>query len=256
MEFESTGKKYNGEKAIISLTSWTERINEVPKTLFSIVKNCPGFHIVLTLSKQEFPAKAKNLPESLKTFIDNNLIEVLWVDGNIMSHKKYFYTMQKYRDLPIILADDDLTYVANFAEILYRVWLEHKKAIISCRAHYIRFIGKQVLPYRCWDYQTKKQTGKCLFFTTGQGSIFPPDCLHISDDLLPDIQNTITADDVLLNVLAIKYNIEKINLAKFFFIERKENIKTGLARFNTCGQNLNDVYINKYNEYFNKVNPL
>ena len=45
--YPTSGKKYNGEKAIISLTSWRARINTVDKTIYSLIKQCPGFHIVL-----------------------------------------------------------------------------------------------------------------------------------------------------------------------------------------------------------------
>ena len=75
-------KQYNGEIGIISLTSWKKRINEVSKTLYSLIQNCPGFHIVLVLSEEEFPLKEKELPENLTLFIDNNLIEIIWVYKN------------------------------------------------------------------------------------------------------------------------------------------------------------------------------
>ena len=240
------GKKYNGEKAIISLTSWKARINDVSKTLFSLIKTCQGFHIVLVLSEEEFPQKEKELPETLLLFVNNNLIELLWTKLNLFSHKKYFYTMQKYKNVPIILADDDLTYVQNFAELLYDVWKEHQNSIVCCRAHNIRFLEKRILPYRYWDYETLKPNGKSLFFTSGGGVIFPPNCLKISNETLQDIEKAITADDVLLNALALKYDIPKINLHKHVYVERKENIKTGLAQLNTCGQNLNDIYIQNF----------
>lgn len=75
--YPSFGKKYNSERAIISLTSWTARINTVSKTLYSLLKQCTGFHIVLVLSEEEFPKMMDELPENLKLFVDNELIEVL-----------------------------------------------------------------------------------------------------------------------------------------------------------------------------------
>ena len=59
-------KLYNGEKAIISLTSWKARINTVGLTIFSLIKRCPGFHIVLVLSTNEFPAKEAELPDTVR----------------------------------------------------------------------------------------------------------------------------------------------------------------------------------------------
>jgi hypothetical protein len=128
--YPTSGKKYNGEKAIISLTSWRARINTVSKTLYSLIKQCPGFHIVLVLSEEEFPQKEKELPENLMVFVENELIELLWVWKNYKSFKKVLFTMDKYRDVPVISADDGCIYVKNFAQPLYDLWLLHKTDVI------------------------------------------------------------------------------------------------------------------------------
>ena len=75
-------KKYNNEKAIISLTSWKARINTVSKTIFSLLKQCPGFHIVLVLSEEEFTNKEKDLPEELLYMENEGFLEFLWVKEN------------------------------------------------------------------------------------------------------------------------------------------------------------------------------
>lgn len=123
-------KIYNGEKAIISLTSWKARINTVAKTLYSLIEKCPGFHIVLVLSEEEFPKKEEELPENLRLFIDNDLIEVLWVYKNYKVSKK-LYSCCKYTDIPVIVTDDDVIVVRPFAEELYEKWKENKTAFIS-----------------------------------------------------------------------------------------------------------------------------
>ena len=123
-------KIYNGEKAIISLTSWKARINTVGKTLYSLLKMCPGFHIVLVLSEEEFPKKEEELPEELMLFVDNDLIEILWVYKNYKAFKKVLFTMDKYRDVTVISADDDCIYLKNYAEKWYNEWLKNKKSII------------------------------------------------------------------------------------------------------------------------------
>ena len=125
-------KIYNGEKAIISLTSWKARINTVGKTLYSLLKMCPGFHIVLVLSEEEFPKKEEELPEELMLFVDNDLIEILWVYKNYKAFKKVLFTMDKYRDVPIISADDDCIYLRNYAQDFYDEWLKNKDCFISC----------------------------------------------------------------------------------------------------------------------------
>lgn len=135
--YPSFGKKYNGEKAIISLTSWTARINTVAKTLYSLVKMCPGFHIVLVLSEEEFPKMMDELPDNLKLFVDNELIEVLWVYKNYRSFKKWIFTSQKYPDIPVISADDDCIYTCNYAQMLYDVWVNNKNCCVSNCSHKI-----------------------------------------------------------------------------------------------------------------------
>lgn len=124
-------KKYNNEKAIISLTSWKARIDYVPLTLYSLIYKCPGFHIVLVLSEDEFPRKEEELPKNLRLFIDNDLIELLWIKPNVSSFKKVLYTMDKYRSTPVINADDGLIYTRNYAEELYKVWQKNQDNIIS-----------------------------------------------------------------------------------------------------------------------------
>lgn len=137
MQYKSDGKQFNNEKGVISLTSWKNRISTVSKTLFSLLKNCKGFHIVLVLSEEEFVNKLNELPDSLKLFVENELIEILWVDKNYKAFKKIFFTQDKYRDVPIISADDDCIYTCNYAQILYDAWLKHKDCIITPGKHIV-----------------------------------------------------------------------------------------------------------------------
>ena len=145
--YPSFGKKYNSEKAIISLTSWRARINTVSKTLFSLVKQCPGFHIVLVLSEEEFPKMMDELPENLKVFAENELIEILWVYKNYKAFKKVLFTMDKYRDVPVISADDDCIYTCNYAQILYDEWKKNKTSIVSVKTGCEN--GYAIGPYGC-----------------------------------------------------------------------------------------------------------
>lgn len=130
LKLQSSGKKYNNEKGIISLTSWKKRINTVSKTLYSLLKHCSNFHIVLVLSEEEFPKKEEELPENLRLFIDNELIEVLWVYKNYKVTKK-LVTCCKYTNLPIIITDDDVIIVKPFADELYQNWVKNKTSFIS-----------------------------------------------------------------------------------------------------------------------------
>ena len=151
--YPTSGKKYNGEKAIISLTSWRARINTVDKTIYSLIKQCPGFHIVLVLSEEEFPKREEELPERLMLFVENELIELLWVYKNYKSFKKVLFTMDKYRDVPVISADDDCIYTCNYAEELYQGWLKDKMSIQtfhSCKVTHFQHGPTTLYPPYCF----------------------------------------------------------------------------------------------------------
>lgn len=119
-----SGKMYSGERGVIGITSWPPRINTVGLTLFSLYRCCPNFHIVLTLSEEEFPHKEADLPSSLLAMIKANMFEVLFVRKNYKSFKKWIFAAKKYPGLPVISADDDCMYKCNYAQELYDKWLE------------------------------------------------------------------------------------------------------------------------------------
>ncbi len=171
--YPSFGKKYNGEKAIISLTSWKARINTVAKTLYSLIKQCPGFHIVLVLSEEEFPTKENELPEALLLFVENHLIELLWVHKNYKSFKKVLFTMNKYHHVPIISADDDCLYLYNYAEELYQVWKTNQSCFVT--------------------YYTTEWMGK--YITGGYATLYPP-------YVFKEFTNVLVNDDIVDGILA------------------------------------------------------
>lgn len=186
--YPSFGKKYNGEKAIISLTSWRARINTVSKTIYSLIKQCPGFHIVLVLSEEEFPKMMKELPENLMLFAENELIEILWVYKNYKSFKKVLFTMDKYRTVPVISADDDMQYRHNFAEELFVIWNKNKTKIIGNRVH--------------TKFGIHIHSGGC-------GVIYPPNCFKTEGfNFLKQFDMSSSNDDMLYALLAKKLNID------------------------------------------------
>ena len=220
-------KQYNGEKAIISLTSWKERINTVSKTLFSLLQYCPGFHIVLVLSEEEFPQKEKELPTNLRLFIDNDLIEILWVYKNYKAFKKILFTMDKYQDVPIISADDDCIYKFNYAEEWYNKWVHNKNSII-CNTIGHKFGFK---------------------WSNGPYTLFPPHCFknYGIENLNEKILKT-DNDDAYYGVLLTKLKIPIIEMRKKNIVKFHNEIKalgkkrtTNIIRnsFNIINKNIN-----------------
>ena len=150
-----SGKRYNGEKAIISLTSWKGRIDTTGLTIYSLLKNCPGFHIVLVLSECEFPHKEADLPRDLRVMCSMCKYEILWLKNNPRSFKKIFWTQIKYPSVPIISADDGCVYTCNYARILFNKWKRNRKYVIGIK------------------YFHGMEPGA---FGGGYGVIYPPNC--------------------------------------------------------------------------------
>lgn len=221
--YPSFGKKYNGEKAIISLTSWRARISTVSKTLFSLIQQCPDFHIVLVLSEEEFPKMMDELPDNLKLFVDNELIEVLWVYKNYKSFKKVLFTMDKYRDVPIISADDDCIYTCNYAQKFYNAWLKNKSTCISNAV------------YKKYGY----------IWTNGQCTLYRPYCfLNHSIDNINLCFKFGYNDDAFISSLYKRLKIEciKIEAPLYFHTTKNALSPNGTGSGYNAKKDITDFY--------------
>lgn len=196
--YPSFGKKYNSERAIISLTSWKARISTVSKTLYSLLTQCKGFHIVLVLSEEEFPGMLDELPEDIKLLVEHKLIELLFVYYNYRSFKKVLWTMNKYRDVPIISADDDCIYTCNYAKMLYNTWTNNRNACIGFSCGY-RKNGIKVL----WGY----------------AQLFPPGfSSYIDNGIMQEIlKHKCIDDDDFYTAIRVKNGIDAICLNRSMF---------------------------------------
>lgn len=191
--YPSFGKKYKGEKAVISLTSWTARIKTVAKTLYSLVKMCPGFHIVLVLAEEEFPKMTSELPENLMLFVDNELIELMFVRKNYKSFKKVLFTMDKYRDVPVISADDDCFYTCNYAKELYDKWYVEKDNV--------------------YTYYTNSNWNGPI----GPCTLYPPFLFSKFNEMdKKDIENYLYNDDSFFKKFLNRNNIKIIGLYNYY----------------------------------------
>lgn len=215
-------KEYNGEKAIISLTSWKKRINSISRTIFSIMTNCPDYHIVIVLSEEEFKNKEKDLPSDLMALVENNCVEILWIYKNYKSFKKVFFTMKKYKTVPIITADDGCVYSCNFADKIYNLWLKNKK---------------------CICVNTLYRTDRIDGGNGSNGILYPPNCfgdkgikvLEKSYDELKKNPNDDRFMGCLAKILNIKYKSTQP-------LNKLVNVYTNLPDCESVGMTKNKVY--------------
>ena len=87
------------------------------------------------------------LPMKIKILVAMNDIELLTAKEDILGHKKYFYTMQKYKDLPIITVDDDSIYSKDLVQLLYDNYKKYPRCISGMKTHKVSVISGNIQPY-------------------------------------------------------------------------------------------------------------
>lgn len=128
-------KKYSNEQTIVSLTSWKNRIKNTHKAIESILQHCKKSYVILVLSEEEFPNKENELPQTILDLLYSKKIEILWTYDNTKAFKKVMPTMEKYKGIPIVSADDDLLYTRDFATELYEKYAKNKNVFSVSYRH-------------------------------------------------------------------------------------------------------------------------
>lgn len=158
-----------GERMVVSLTTFPLRIGKVHLTIQSILRQSrPADRILLWLSKEEFPEEAQ-LPANLLRLKEKGL-DIRFCD-NIRSFKKVFYTAQEFENDVIVTADDDALYPENWLEGL---WDTHEKypGCVCCSARMrsrLKAEGWRLIRSGTACRQTKKDLRKHFFRWTLEG---------------------------------------------------------------------------------------
>jgi hypothetical protein len=240
-------------RIIVSLTTFPLRINKVWIAIESILRQThKPDKIILWLSKNQFPSE-NILPKKLIEQ-KNRGLEIRFCEGDIKSHKKYYYTIKEFPNDFLLTIDDDIIYPTTLISQLVDLNKIYPTAICCHLALKIQIEGEKLQPFNKWK-NVKKQAGPSfnLFFGSGGGTLFPPFSLH------PEVLNDTVfkklcffADDVWLNCMCqlndkmiVKSNYYSSRLP-IIFIRNKT-----LTVINN-GQNENDVQIQAIRTYFNK----
>ena len=106
------------ERIIVSLTTWSERMNNLPTVLNSIEEqSVRPDHIVLNLAYEE------TIPNHIQSYLDKYHIEVFRVPDTKV-YKKLIPTLKRYPNDIVINIDDDWLYphgmIADFIETHHR----------------------------------------------------------------------------------------------------------------------------------------
>lgn len=244
-------------KLVCSLTSFPARIDEIWISIETIFRQTyKADEIILWLSKDQFAEQA--LPQSILNCQEKGLT-IRWVDGDLRSHKKYFYVLQecKGKDVDVVLLDDDLYYPDRLLENLVCMARRHPHAICATRVHKMTYDSEgQLKPYRQWIHNYNPKQEICsdnLFFTSGAGTLIPAGIMPadtFNDEVFKQI--CFHADDVWLNMQAKNAGIDIFTNNKY----NKDEISIGHSQdVKLVNENVlsggNDKQIEAVMEYFN-----
>ena len=203
------------QKFIVSFTSYYERFGYLTDVIRSIKsQTLLPKKILLILYKDDYNRYNLNLTG----------IEIIKVNENIKSHKKYYYSMMKYRDYAIITLDDDIFYPSDTIISIYNSYINHPNIISGRRTHLINYKkNHEIEKYFRWNLgQIKIRNPEYnIFITTGAGAIYPPDILNIEKKHLNLINEVLTTDDIALKHFEIIKGIESIWVPNNFLLGMK-----------------------------------
>lgn len=196
-------KEYNGEKYIVSFTTFPKRYELAGRMLFNLMKYqvYKDFHIVCTLYKRDY----EQLSGGLKLMIDNDLLEVIVAEENLCPHLKYFYAMLKYHDKPIITVDDDRFYAGSLIQKLVSKYesLSYKSVVSTCAP----VISRNILPISSWcrgDCRLLPNQMSPFAMAEGFGGVlYPSSCFTALEKRIPEIKECLFHDDIYLKLLEI-----------------------------------------------------
>lgn len=167
----------NGEKVIVSLTSFPAAINYVVPTVKSLLagKVLPD-KIVLYLTMSQF--EGKPLPSELvKLAEENPIFEIRNYDSEIRSYRKLIPALKDFPNAVIVTVDDDTHYHPNMLKSLLDLHKQFPDHILAHRAKRMK-LGR---PYKTWNkyrwyhFLFKKNHSRLDNLFTGVGGVlYPP----------------------------------------------------------------------------------
>lgn len=240
------------DNVIVSVTSYPGRIGVVWQVIETLKRqSLRPEKILLWLSKEQFPSD-NDVPSTLLSLRDD-VFEIRMVEGDIRSHKKYYYAMQEYPDKTIITFDDDIYYHPDVVKRLVFTSLKYKRCIISNVTNQLQYEGECLKPYKDWGRHFKKYSSLNRVQIGVGGVLYPPssiDKMAFRKELFTGLAPL--ADDLWLNSMA---RLVKTPVVQNDFHYLWMEIHTGaptLTSVNNGSENLNDKQLKQIREYLIK----
>lgn len=187
---------------VVSLTSFPARINRVWIVIESMLRQkVTPEKVILWLSKEQFPREINDLPSELIAQQGRGL-DIRFVDGDIRSHKKYYYAFTEFQEKYVLTIDDDLLFPSTFIRDVFECAQRHPNSVIANFGS--KFLWDENIGYigRTNETIQPEETGLDLFFGSGGGTLFRPKrFLPYWDNIETIWKLCPTADDIYLNAI-------------------------------------------------------
>ncbi len=244
------------EKVIVSLTSFPARIDQVYFAIKSLmIQSYQADRIILWLSKQQFPNGLDSKP--LETLQQKGL-EMIFVDDDLRSHKKYFYALQQQKpDEVVITFDDDIIFEYDAIEKLIKTRQSYPDCIICNRGETIKIKDHRFEPYSKWCILSKEGVdypSMMIVPSTGAGCLYPygimPPCTF---DVSKIKTVAFSADDLWMrfNSMQKGIKIKKSQPTNAILCQVTNSQRVNLSQVN-CIEGQNDVAIANLEKEFPK----
>lgn len=193
----------NSVPVIVSLTSFPVRIGKVWMVIEAMLRQTVRAEkIILWLSRDQFPGEIADLPKELVTQTHRGLV-IRFVDGDIRSHKKYYYVFHEFPDKYILTIDDDLLFPSTFINETYHCALRNPSSVIAHFGSIIYWSDQDNYIHKEYRHINTEETGNNFFFGSGGGTLFPPNTIASQiDDISTILSLCPTADDIYLNAIS------------------------------------------------------
>ena len=243
---------------VVSLTSFPARIGTVHMVIRSLLlQTVRPAQILLYLSAEEFPQGIGQLPPQLAGLDGRHGVSIRFVDGNLRSHKKYFYAFAERPDACVITVDDDLYYPPHTIARLVDLHRRFPKAVC---ANVVRRIALgpdgRALPYRRWPKLPvdEPEESAALVGVGYGGVLYPPRRLAASQVLRADVFMSICpiADDQWLKACELSVGVAVASGGEPFGhpAELPGSQRRTLQSLNMSSRNQNNVQWQSLDEHF------
>lgn len=240
------------ELVIVTLTTFPLRIGRLWLVIESMRRQTiQPDKIILWLASSQFAKD--DIPKSLQWYCKNYILEIRFVDEDLRSYKKFYYSLLEYPKDVIVTIDDDIFYKKNLLGELIETYVNYdKEAVVAHRGYDVVKTQNSLTSYRSWNKSINYlKLSSNIFHTSGGGTLYKK---SFFDDRVLDkhvfIEKCLLADDVWLNIMLQLNGTPTVLLSNPSTLLPLNYLKNITLSKTNVSQNQNDIQIDNVLKYY------